>query len=327
MSLSRRTFLGTASVLAVAAACGPDEAPSASPTTSGQATTVTNCGASLSFAQAPSRVVSTYPAMTELMIALGLTDKLAGQINTNLSPPLPEYAEEYAKVQVLAEAEPSVEVLLSARPDLILADGPYHFDGKRLPTIEDLAKRKIPVYVNQQFCEGKKLEGKVMQAYTDIENLGKIFGVADKATALADQAKGRLDAVKAKLSGVRPVRTALVTVFDKALYVDAGGLYTDVLQTAGGENLTQQSELPKGEYYGQISAEVVAKKNPDAIVFTYLDDASRRDSEAFLRAAFANTAAVKNGRMIATAEATFSGALRSFPGLEQLAKDLHPDAF
>lgn len=327
MSLSRRALLSATAFAAVAAACGPDQSPSARPTSSGQPVTLTNCGASLSFAQPPSRVVSTYPAMTELMIALGLTDKLAGQINTNLSPPLPEFAGEYAKVRVLAEAEPSVEVLLSARPDLILADGPYHFDGKRLPTIEDLAKRKIPVYVNQQFCEGKKLEGKVTQAFTEIENLGKIFGVSDQATQLAGQAKGRLDAVKAKLSGVQPVRTALVTVFDKALYVDAGGLYTDVLQTAGGENLTQQSELPKGEYYGQISAEVVAKKNPDAIVFTYLDDASRKDSEAFLRTAFTNTTAVKSGRMIATAEATFSGALRSFPGLEQLAKDLHPDAF
>jgi iron complex transport system substrate-binding protein len=271
--------------------------------------------------------VSTYPAMTELLIALGLTDRLAGQINTNLSPPSPEYAAEYAKVKVLAEAEPSIEVLLSARPDFIVADGPYHFDGKRLPTIEDLAKRKIPVFVNQQFCDGKKVEGRVTQAYMDVADLGKIFGVEAMATSLVDEAKGRLDAVKAKLSGVQPVPTALVTVFDKALYVDAGGLYTDVLENAGGENLTKQSELPAGETYGQMSAEVVAKKNPEAIVYTYLDDASRKESEAFLRTAFANTAAVKNGRMIATAEATFSGALRSFPGLEQLAKDLHPDAF
>lgn len=331
MTISRRAVLAAGGAAMVSTGCGTTRSASSpaadSVAAKGNPVTVTNCSESLRFDQVPRRVVSTYPSMTELMLALGLRDRLAGHINTELSPPSEEYADEFAKVEVLSPGEPSVEVLLSARPDLIVADGPYHFDGKRLPAIADLEERGIQVYVNQQFCEGKKLEGRVEQAYTDLANLGKIFDVRDQANALVDKAKSDLADVRQRLDGRPPVRTALVTLYEKSLYVDAGGLYTDVLELAGGENLTAQSELPPGEYYGQVSAETVAKKNPDAIVFTYLDEESERTSKEWLRMAFAETSAVRQDRLISTPEATFSGALRSFPGVTSLAEALHPDAF
>lgn len=291
------------------------------------ATKLDNCGRPLTFDAVPTRVVSTYPAMTEVMIALGKQNLLAGQINTNLSPPDPHYAQEFAKVKVLAEGEPSVEVLLSARPDLILADGPYHFDGKRLPTIDDLAKRGIPVYINPQFCEGKKLQGKVDQAYGELADLGKIFDAEGPAQTLTDSAEATLADVARRISDQPTRPAAIVTLYEKSLYADAGGLYTDVLRLAGGQNVTAQNELPAGEYYGQVSPESVARKNPEAIVYTYLDEEGRRTSDDQLRVMFKNTKAVKESRLIGVPESIFSGSLRSFDGVATLAKALHPDAF
>ena len=89
-------------------------------------------------------MISFYPAMTELLLALGLDDRIAGHVNTDESPPLARYRHRYEKVKVLARQEPSIEVLLSARPDLIVADASYHFDGKQLPAIDDLAKHGRP---------------------------------------------------------------------------------------------------------------------------------------------------------------------------------------
>ena len=122
------------------------------------------------------------------------------------------------------------------------------------------------------------------------------------------------------------MRAALVTLYDKALYADAGGLYTDVLTLAGAQNLTASSELPAGEYYAQVSPETVARKNPDVIVYTYLDDTGRQTTHRYLTTTFANTTAVKTGRLVATPEATFGGALRSVAGVAALARQLHPDA-
>jgi iron complex transport system substrate-binding protein len=329
--LTRRRLLSAAAGAGALALTGCGSAPAASTpaAAAGSAgpSTVTACGHTLTFAQPPQRVVSFYPAMTELLLALGLDARIAGQVNTNQSPPSPQYADRYAKVKVLAEQEPSIEVLLAARPDLIVADGSYHFDGKQLPTIDDLATKGIPVYLNKSFCDGQKVLAKVSNVDTDLTNLGQVFGVQPLAGKLAQDGKASLADVTYRLAGHTPVRTALVTVYDKALYVDAGGLYTDVLTLAGGQNLTSQAELPAGEYYTQVSPETVARKNPDVIVYTYLDDTGRQSTLDYLKTTFASTTAVKTGRLAPTPEATFGGALRSIAGVTTLAKQLHPDVF
>jgi iron complex transport system substrate-binding protein len=309
--------------------CGSSSAttPTAAAAASGAPSTVTACGHTLTFPQPPRRVVSFYPAMTELLLALGLDARIAGQVNTNQSPPTAEYADRYAKVKVLAEQEPSVEVLLAARPDLIVADASYHFDGKQLPTIDDLAKKGIPVYLNKSFCDGQKVLAKVSDVDSDLTNLGQVFGLAPQAGKLSEQAKASLADVAKRLAGRTPGRAALVTLYDKSLYADAGGLYTDVLTLAGGQNLTAQSEMPPGEYYAQVSPEVVARKNPGIIVYTYLDDTGRQNALNYLKATFRDTIAVKTGHLLPTPEATFGGALRSVAGVTTLAKQLHPDAF
>jgi iron complex transport system substrate-binding protein len=328
--LTRRRLLSTAAGAGALLLAGCGSTPAAStPAASAAATgpaTVTACGRTITFAQPPQRVVSFYPAMTELLLALGLDDCIAGQVNTNQSPPTPEYADRYANVKILAEQEPSAEILLAARPDLIVADASYHFDGKQLPTINDLNAKGIPVYLNQSFCDGRKTLAKISDVYTDLTNLGQVFGVTPLADQLAQKAKTDLADITKRLGGRTPVRTALVTLYDKALYADAGGLYTDVLALAGSQNLTTQSEMPAGEYYAQVSPETVARKNPDVIVYTYLDDTGRQNTHNYLTTTFANTTAVKTGRLIATPEATFGGALRSITGVTALARQLHPDA-
>ena len=183
------------------------------------------------------------------------------------------------------------------------------------------------VDLDHSFCDGRKVLTKVSDVELDLDNLGRVFGVLPIARKLADDVRTSLADVARRLAGRTPVRAALVTLYDKALYADAGGLYTDVLTLAGGQNLTPQTELPAGEYYGQVSPETVAAKNPDVIVYAYLDEAARRDAENYLRTTFARTAAVKAGRLVATPEATFGGALRSVAGVTTLAKQLHPDAF
>jgi iron complex transport system substrate-binding protein len=326
---------GLTGLLAIAGCAAGPSAPrppaSAATPAAGQgsasALSVSNCGRELTFAGPPTRIVSLYPPLTELLLALGAKGQIVGQAGLNQAPPREEFKAAIAAIPVISKAAPSTEALLAARPQLLIAEGDYHFDGKRLPTIDDLKARGIQVYIDTAHCPGRKIEGKVTDAYTDMANLGRLLGDEHGSAVLTEEQKRKLADVATRLAGRDPVRTALVTVYDKSLYVDAGGVYTDVLTLAGGENVTQQGEMPPGEYYAQVSAEVVAKKNPDAIVFTYLDEESRSSSEQWLREAFAATAAVRNDRLIAIPEAVFSGGLRSFPGVAELATALHPDAF
>lgn len=314
----------------VASACGSSHsAPSTSRSTTAHAAhstgyplTVTNCGRTLDLPQAPQRIVSLWPTITEMLIALGAGERIAGQAFTDQSAPLQKYKAAFAKVKVLATNAVSRETLLAARPDLIIADGEYHFNGKELPTIADLGKLGIPVYIISSFCNGAVTTGKVADVKTDLASLGTMLDVSARAATLTTQVTGRLAKAAAQVGGKVAVPLVLCQVYDTALYADAEGLYSDVVRLAGGTNLFD-GQLPKNQYYAQVSIEDVAKKNPGTIVYLYNTDAEKASTLAYLRKTLPTVAAVKNNRLIALSAADFID-LRAVEGVTALASALHP---
>lgn len=308
-------------------ACG-DSGSAAAPVAGGAPagpTTVQNCGRTLSFPAVPTRVVSLYPSMTELVIALGRSDRLVGQANLDLSPPLAQFATAFAAVPVISTSLPSKEVLLNARPDLIVADGEYWFDGKQLPTMKALAALGIPVYINTAFCHQEVTKGTITDAQTDLTNLGRILGAQPAASTVARQQRAIAADVQQSLVGTRPVVTAMVSVSDQQLYLLARGLYSGVLEAAGGRNYFED-ELPAGQYFGQVSPELLATAPVEAIVYTYTTEETRSRTETYLRQRFPTVPAVRNNRLIAIEESAFSGELHSYAGQRTLARALHPAA-
>lgn len=65
--------------------------------------TIENCGRTLTFAKPPERVLTTWQAPPELLVKLGLGDKIIGTENALQFPPPADIAEAYAKVPVLAK--------------------------------------------------------------------------------------------------------------------------------------------------------------------------------------------------------------------------------
>ncbi|WP_158888874.1 ABC transporter substrate-binding protein [Amycolatopsis anabasis] len=326
--LSRRSFLSLAAVAGAAACSAPEPASSGGggPAPAGFPLTVDNAQRTLTFERPPERVVSLYPSMTELLIALGAGDRIVGQAGTSYSRPLEEYRARFDAIPVLSESEAATEPLLGVRPDLVVSDQEYHFDGKRLPRRDDLAAKRIQVYINQALYEPTKVAATVPDSFADITNLGRIFAAEAKAKELVDGFRARLSEVEGKLAAVAPVRAVLLTSYDKAIYAHAGGLYGDVLRRAGAKNLTEQSEIPPGNYYGQLSTELIARKNPDVVVYVFRDDQNRASTETELRQALGATAAGQANRFVPIAEASFGGGLRSAPAVASLAKALHPGA-
>ncbi|MEU4955311.1 hypothetical protein [Streptomyces lavendulae] len=95
----RRQPLGAAAALAaLLTACGspaPAESgkPAAAVADAGNRTTypaqAENCGRTVKVDRAPERIVSFFASHTELLLELGLKDRVAGQTWTNQSPPSP----------------------------------------------------------------------------------------------------------------------------------------------------------------------------------------------------------------------------------------------
>jgi iron complex transport system substrate-binding protein len=265
--------------------------------------------------------------MTEQMIALGLEDRLIAQSGSGQGEPREEYRKKFDQIKNLGDGVPSIEVLLAEQPDLLLAEGMYHFTGETLPTLEDLGDQGIQAYVSYPLCPENKARSTIEDTFADFSNLGQIFGIPDKAANVIEELKRKLADVREHVADQPPIRAVVVTVFEDQLYVDAGGLYTDVLNQAGAANITPVEEMPAGNYYAQMSPEVVLQRNPAAIVFTYLDQEGKHATEEFLRTTLAETTAVQQNRLIAVPELAFSGGVHSVPGVAELARELHPDAF
>lgn len=281
-----------------------------------------NCGRQLHFDTAPTRIVSLWPAVTEMLIALGAKDRVVGQAFTDQSPPLAEYADAYKSIPVLATNSVSRESLMNSRPELIVADGEYHFNGTELPSIADLNKLGVQVYIISSFCNGETTTGHVTDAATDLASLARIIGTEATATTLIDRQKTELEEAAKKTAGVEPVPLALVQFYDDALYADARGLYSDVVERAGGKNI-YENDLPAGQYYARIAAEDLAKKNPGTLVYLYNSEEDKTAQLAAIREKLPTMEAVKNNRLYPLPSTDFIGS-RAVDGVRELSALLHP---
>lgn len=334
MTRSRRTRLSVGALLSLLAlsACGAaPETGAAAGTTAGAAgafpMTFDSCGTEVTVAAPPERVLSFYPTMTEMMVALGLEDRLVGQVNTQYGTPSERYAAAYDAVRVVTEGEPSAEAVIGERPDLLLAEQDWRFDGKRLPTRATYAEDGLPVLVSESLCADTKTETTVPDTYEDLERLGRLFGVEEEAADLVTELKGIVAGAEEAVADEEPASVAILSVYESTLYVQAGGLYTDVLERAGGRNLITSADLPEGEYYAAWSPEKIVRLDPDVIVFPYNDEEVRETALAYIEARLAATDAVRSDRVIGVPEPVFGGGVRSSLGVEEVARLLHPDAF
>ncbi|MCZ4567068.1 ABC transporter substrate-binding protein [Rhodococcus erythropolis] len=306
---------------AVLTACGNSTADSA--TSSSEKISVTNCDREVTLPKTAERIVSLYPSMTELLIQLGAADRIVGQSNTDLSPPSPELADQFAAVPVLSTGVPAKEALLDARPDLIVSDGEYWFDGDRLQSMDELRDLGIPIFVNSGYCHKAVTEGRIDDVWSDIDGLGALTGTSDEAATLLADGKKSLAETEASVAGKEPVPTVMVQVSEGQSYALARGLYSSVLEAAGGKNL-YESDLPDGKYFGQVATESILAKSPQAILVVYSTESARESTLEAARTAFAGTLAATSNAIFAVPEAWFAGELVSIDGAAEVSRLLHP---
>ncbi|MEN5305502.1 ABC transporter substrate-binding protein [Pseudomonas sp. TWI628] len=299
--------------------------------------TVDNCGAPLTFAQAPERAVTIGQAGTEMLYALGLGDKLAG---TSLwfNNVLPEYQALNAKVPRLADNEPSFEAVVGKRPQLVAVQFEWMVGAQgAVATREQFSELNIPTYLLPSDCEGKDnlvgADGTRLQAfqvdsiYKSVSQLAQIFDVQDRGAALNADLKARLDSAKQRLSGKDLTNTSALFWFSSAdLAIDpyvAGrqGVADFMLRTLGVRNVVESTEE-----WPTVGWETLAKANPTWLIIARMDrrrypaDDYQKKLE-FLRndPVTKNMDAVRNQRIIILDADAMQAGIRLFRGLQTLS--------
>ena len=146
--------------------------------------TVKSCNREVTFDAPPARAISNDVNLTEMMLALGLRDRMVGYTGVSGWKTLDEeLRQNIAELPELSAQYPTREVLLGAEPDFFFAGWNYGMKVGGEVTPETLEPLGIKTYELTESCffVGPKAKSSMQDMYNDLLNLGAIFGVEDRA--------------------------------------------------------------------------------------------------------------------------------------------------
>jgi iron complex transport system substrate-binding protein len=149
--------------------------------------TVQSCDREVTFDAPPARAASNDVNLTEMMLVLGLADRMVGYTGISGWNTLDEEMRAgVAELPELSERYPSREVLIGADLDFWFAGWNYGMRVGGEVTPETLAPFGINVYELTESCIHIMPRDRVAigDMFTDIRNLAAIFGVPERAEAL-----------------------------------------------------------------------------------------------------------------------------------------------
>ena len=268
---------------------------------------VDETGRSVRIPQPVRRIVSLAPNLTETIYALGLQDRLVGDTDQCDYPP-----DAQKKAKVGGGINPSVEVIASLHPDLVLMTKSYN----RLDTVHSLEELKISSYATDPHT--------VVNILSSVKTLASILGVPDTGVSVADDMEKRLEDLQHRIAHLPPKRVLFVVWTQPLISTGQHTFLADALRHAGAVSIVNSSQD-----WPQVNLEEVAKLQPDFLVFAESQpgDASREVEKLATLPGWKIIHAVRDRHYAVISDAVNRPAPRIVSAIEELARQLHPKAF
>ena len=289
--------------------------------------TVKSCNRDVTFEAAPKRAVSNDVNLTEMMLALKLQDRMVGYTGVSGWKTLDEKIREgVQELPELSPKYPTKEVLLGADADFYFAGWNYGMKVGGEVTPETLAPFGVKVYELTESCIHimGKAKPTMDDMFVDLLNLGRIFGVEDRAEELVAGYRADLDAITTRIGCIeKPVR---VFVYDsgeeKPFTSGRFGIPTAMIEAAGGVNVMEDVD----KSWTEVSWEPVIERNPEVVVIVNYGEVTAEQKIAFMKTnpAFKNLDAVKNDRFVVLEYVEATPGPRNVDAISRLAEAFHP---
>lgn len=245
------------------------------------------------------RIVSLNAAATQILVDLGLEDKIVGVNNTFSNPAQvrekPKVGRGFGNI--------NIEAILGLKPDIVFA---YDSDAKILK------ERGINVFVVNT-CNLSEVVNLVIE-------IGRAVNKEPQARAIAGQMQKRIDKIQEKLKGVQSRPIVYFEAGSIGRTRAPGSLTHDLITMAGGINLAKDEPVP----FPLISNEYIIEKDPDIII---LEEYGASVEEVKKRDGWQNIKAVKDNKIFISLAVYTNYTPKCIEGLEQYARWLHPEAF
>jgi iron complex transport system substrate-binding protein len=220
----------------------------------------------------PRRIVSLNPTTTEILFALGASNRLVGRSQWDVFP------DSARTVPSLGQAlRPNVEAVIAAKPDLVVlyasSDNRPAFDRLRQAGITTIAFKIDSI---EQFARDTRL-------------IGRMTGDSARAATLVDSIEATLARVRAATAAL-PHPTVFIHAWDKPIIAIGGGSFmSQLLEIAGARNAYADIRAPSAP----VTLEDVVQRNPDFVMASPISAPKIRGS-----ASWRTIPAVRSGHLL-----------------------------
>ncbi|YBV96748.1 ABC transporter substrate-binding protein [Phyllobacteriaceae bacterium JZ32] len=299
--------------------------------------TLQNCGVSVTFDKAPERAVTIGQNSTEILLSLGLADKMVGTA-VWVGPVLKGFENQNGKIKRLADNSPSFESVVGQEPDLVAVQ--FEWDvgpNGEVGTREQFSELGIPTYVSPADCvakdnsgggDGVRKEPFTMElVYQEIRELSQIFDVQERGEQLVTDLKKRETDAIASVAGTKAAGLPVVFWFSskdikgEAFVAGKNGAPAYILRALGAKNVIDtQEEWPL------VSWETIVGKEPDVIVIAEMARRRYAADDPVVKVNFLETdpvtnqlETVKEKRFVIMDAQAMNPTIRTIDGIEALA--------
>ena len=247
------------------------------------------------------RAISLAPNLTENIFAVGAGDRLVG-VTTFC-----DYPAEAKSIQKVGDTiNPNMESVIALKPQIVFVSTASQMEA----FTKTLEGNGIAVFVT----DPNSLDA----IYRNMEQFGEIFGTQDRAAQVTAEMKARLSAIREKVGGEAAVRVFVQISKDPLFAAGRESFITEMIEYSGAISVTR--DIPAA--YMRLSNETALAMNPEAIIIPA--GAGNEDPHEVFR----ESAAVKNGKVFRVkADLLMRPSPRIIEGLEEAARDLHPNSF
>ena len=263
----------------------------------------------VTLAAPPARIVSLVPSVTEIVYALGAEARLVGVTDFCDYPPAARQ-----KPSVGGMINPSLEVLVALKPDLVVATD----EGTREETVREFRRLGIPTYLVHA--------NRLAELLDLVGRLGALTGRREAVAPLVARIEARVDAVRRRVQAYRRPRVLYVLWPEPLIVPGRASMITELIELAGGESIT----ATLGEAYPRFSLEAAVARAPEVIILAdhagHGSNAGRAEPDSWQR--LRSMPAIRTGRLHSVDLSILHRyGPRVTDGLETLARIIHPEAY
>ncbi|HUO03971.1 MAG TPA: cobalamin-binding protein [Candidatus Binataceae bacterium] len=256
-------------------------------------------------ADAPMRLISLAPSVTEILFALGAGPEVAG---------VSDYCDYPPQVRTLPHVgsflTPNIEAIMALHPTLVIGIG-LSSDVRQIRALESMG---YPVLLVK--------DDSFEQIEKSIVTIGERIGRAARAHEIAAGISAQVAAVQQRLNKVSPMPVLMIVGHQPIVAVGRGTYLSEMLQLARADNIAAVS----GEEWPQLSLEYIIAMRPAVI----LDGSMGNDpnSQSRFWDAYPSIPAVRDRRVFGyPQDPILHSGPRVGESLEMIARLVHPAVF